>query len=206
VLTNLAAQNALFKHPLMGGLQSLKLAEPESGHRYHVYVDPGLASPPNFTLNTNQEAAAEAVDGAFVKRLTGGTLGNNLKKLVLDYGHVSNEGVRALINSPKLKNTVIDFTGQLYSQHHDIAQGTFAMQVDAANWRDLAVHNMQAARSQGGNYQMPEFMREAINAGRSTRQWLMRQYVEQPEDLLTRAERRALRGGGNNGGGTPPRP
>lgn len=189
VMSDMAAQNALFKHPAFKGLRSLKLAEPESGHRSEVYIDPGLAHPPQYSPNTNYEAAADTLDQAFARRL-GAAVGDQLNTLTLDYGHVQEAGVRELLGNPKLKNTVIELTGKLYSHHMDVAgPQAFGQQIPRQAWVDLVQHNVRAARAQGGEYQLQDFVKNAINDNRTNAQWLARQYVNTAEDVMPKAER-----------------
>lgn len=192
-LQNLEAQEALFRHPLMASVGELRLGAPDSAARHHVGMDPGLGSPPWYNDNPAFQAATEVVDRAFVQRLTGGALGQrNLKKLTIDQSQVNNEGIRAMLESPKLRGTVINFTGTNYAGSSPDNGQRFTDHVSPRLWKDLVVHNMAAAKMQGGSYEMPKFLAETLHANRGLISRAMGYKVEKPEDVAWASDRRKI--------------
>ncbi len=196
-LPDKAAQDALFAHPGMEHVQQLCLAPPSSAAQELFYVDLGLASVVSGGRNPTHDHNVEMLDADLVRRLTGGKLGKELKRVEFDYGLISDGGMRALLGADKLRGTVIEFTGGRRSEVAGINGQNWAQQVSPQVWRDVVVHNYNAARSQGTTYELPTPIRDTLNDNRSTGQWLRRKQITSVEDVL----RREVRSGTGEGEG-----
>ncbi|MBY0408443.1 MAG: hypothetical protein K2Q01_12195 [Rickettsiales bacterium] len=170
-LLNRQAQDAFFAHPLMKNVRELRLTPPKSVHGELI-----TASHSGDVFrhgNIDYDPNAGTWDLSVSRRFTNGALGNQLQQLTVDYPVLTNDGVRNLIGSPKLANTVIEFSpAEARGQRLD--ERDWARSVNSQTWRELAKHNENAAKAQGGEYALSDSLRNAINQTRSTLQWITR--------------------------------